>query len=307
MLHESDQLENLLAHFASDPVRGFTLRKLARARADGKRPRLFVDDPVKPAVLLVMEGASLHATGALQALQPAFADLLAGRVQANDGWPTPELAADWAKTGSPRSISFNASSFYSWRAAVLAGFKVPAPQWPDENEFIAFQWTWQGTPRFSGEVRHPCRMVEPGDFELLELIKQGVPYDPQGEYIRECLANGPSFVVELPSGAAVPTRDPSGSASREPYATELAPVAWACTHLTGFMGMLYTPEQHRRKGYARSLWAFQIDAMLARDGIACCHVLDYNTPSMQLMQGLGGTPLLEPVVWRRLEWPEGSL
>jgi hypothetical protein len=70
------------------------------------------------------------------------------------------------------------------------------------------------------------------------------------------------------------------------------------------MGMLYTPPEHRRCGYARSLWAFQIDAMLARDGIACCHVIDSNTPSMQLMHGLGGAQLHEPILWRMLYWPE---
>jgi hypothetical protein len=284
MLYESDQLEPLLARFAGDPVRGFTLRNFARPRPDGSGPaRLLVDNLQDPHVVLALRGAGLCVAGELPALNPAFADLLAGRISGE--WPGAELAADWDEHDGRRGFFFSASSLASWRAARIAGFVPGTAEFEGDNEFVAYQWTWQGVPHFAGEIRHRCRQVPPGNLELFDLIRQGVPYDREGHYVRQCLANGPSFVVETPGDG---------------------PVSWSCTHLNGFMGMLFTPEQHRRKGYARSLWAFQINAMLARDGIACCHVIDYNTPSMLLMQGLGGEMLPEPIVWRMLFWPETS-
>lgn len=286
MLHESTALDTLLDRFSSDLVRGFTIRKFCQPRRDGSGPaRLLVDDLAAPSVLLALRGSTLCVVGDLPALNPAFADLVADRVESAEPWPWASLREDWARhSGGRRGLFFSASSLASWRAARIAGFEKAPAEYDGDNEFIAFQWSWTGAPRHAADVRHACRRVEPGDTSLFELVRQGIPYDPDGGYIRECLANGPSFVVEAGG----------------------LPVSWACTHLGGFMGMLYTPEEHRRHGYARSLWAFQIDAMLAQDDVAACHVIDYNTPSMRLMAGLGGTPLLEPIVWRTLYWPEAE-
>jgi hypothetical protein len=81
------------------------------------------------------------------------------------------------------------------------------------------------------------------------------------------------------------------------------PVCWSCTHLNGTMGMIYTPEQHRRKGYAKSLAALQIDTRLASDGIACAHVVDHNVASMGMMAGFGAERWEEALCWRAVYWP----
>jgi hypothetical protein len=65
------------------------------------------------------------------------------------------------------------------------------------------------------------------------------------------------------------------------------PVCWSATHLSGTMAMIYTPEEHRRKGYAKSLAAFQIDHMLEKDGVACCHIISTNTASNELVKNFG--------------------
>ena len=111
-------------------------------------------------------------------------------------------------------------------------------------------------------------------------MRQAVDYDPSGEYIRRCLREGPSFVCTVGG----------------------EPVCWSCTHINRCMGMIYTPPEHRRHGYARSLAAFQIDRMLKEDGIAHCFVLEWNKASQGLLTKLGASLVPEAVVWRHLGW-----
>ena len=67
--------------------------------------------------------------------------------------------------------------------------------------------------------------------------------------------------------------------------------------------MIYTPPEHRRKGYARSLAAFQIDHMLREYGVACAHVISTNMESASMMEMLGGRRIQETLVWRTVYWP----
>jgi hypothetical protein len=216
--------------------------------------------------------------GAMQHYIAVMDDLLHGRVAQDAGWPDELLQRDWNREGEAQPQLFlNSSPFAVWRAACTAGF-MPHPE--DLGRPVAYLWYYSGGPHLAHEVRHPCREVE--GLELFELMKQGIGYDPEGRYIRLCLEHGPSFVCEIDGG----------------------PVCWSCTHLNGTMGMIYTPEQHRRQGYARSLAAFQIDAMLARHGVAVCHVIDTNVASMGMVSGLGGKCCEEALVWRQIGWPQ---
>jgi RimJ/RimL family protein N-acetyltransferase len=136
----------------------------------------------------------------------------------------------------------------------------------------------EGSPRYGHLINHPCRVVH--GMELFERMRLGIHYDPTGQYIRDCLENGPSFVCEVDG----------------------EPVCWSCTHLNGQPGMIYTPPEHRRHGYARSLAAFQIDHMLKEDGIAHCFVLEWNKASQGLLTKLGASRVPEAMVWRHLGW-----
>jgi hypothetical protein len=238
---------------------------------------VLADDPANPLVLVACSGTSFMFCGELRAFQPLMDDLLNGSVEVEGGWPGAELEINWGEHGQGgRGIFLNTAPYGIWRAGVLAGFE-PSPD--DRAGQVAYQWHWTGAPRFGQLVRHPCRVVH--GQELFELMKLAVHYDPEGNYIRQCLEHGPSFVCEVDG----------------------EPKCWSCTHLNGTMGMIYTPPELRRHGYARSLGAFQLDYTLQRHGFAACHIIDFNTPSMNLVASLGAQIIPEPIVWRVLWWP----
>lgn len=281
MLVQAHDREAAIQALAGDRVRGFTIRNFCRQGEDGAQPIVLVDDQAHPSVLVAHAGANCMIYGAIQRYHAALEDLLQGRVEQDGGWPDERLAQDWshAEEGQAprRYLFFNSSPFTVWRAACTVGF-VPNPE--DQSHPVAFMWHFDGAPRYGHLVQHACRVAQ--GLELLELLKQGIGYDPEGHYITQCLEHGPSFVCEVDG----------------------APVCWSCTHLNGTMGMIYTPEPLRRHGYARSLSAFQIDMMLERDGIACCHVIDTNVASMSMVAGLGAKRWEEALVWRVVTWPE---
>jgi hypothetical protein len=317
MLHESHAAAQFLANSATNIVHTFTIKCFLRNTPAARRLAL-VDSLPSPRVLLLFNGAELMAVGGLAALNNAFIDLFAGNVDAAGGWPGAALAADWEQYGK-RHLFFNSSSLASWRAARSAGFVAGRAAHEEE---LAYQWSWHGAPRFAGLVRHVCRRLE--GLALLEHVRRGVWYGNELGYVADCLLHGPSFVCELAEADYARLEDrlapDAASSNAVPLDAELqrihreagplpclrpgwVPVSWACTHLNGTMGMIYTPPELRRWGFARSLGAFQIDSMLARDGFACCHIVDTNTPSMRLAQQLGGRLLAEPVVWRTVYWP----
>jgi len=278
MLVPAEDREAVLKQLAGDPVRGFCLRNFMKSpREPGLTPELLVDDVQSPRVLIARAGAELMVYGALEHYNPAMKDLLEGRVETNGAWPDEPMRKMWQEWTEGRRFFFLNSTPYSvWRAARLAGFDAH-PE--DLDGPVAYLWYIQGEPRFGHLIKHPCRLGEGN--ELLERLKEGIPYDPEGHYTSQCLKHGPSFVCEVDG----------------------QPACWSCTHLNGTMGMIYTPEQHRRQGYAKSLAAFQIDHMLKRDGIACCHIIDFNTASMMLVKTFGAQRWEEPLVWRLVFWP----
>jgi len=276
MLTQARDREELIARLVGDPVRGFTSRNFCHSGEGGWKPVVLVDDARDPQVLIAHAGANFSIYGAIERYQAVMDDLLNGRVEQEGGWPDERMTHDWKQVDGRRYMFVNASPYVVWRAALDVGFE---PDAEDLRGHVAFMWHVSGAPRFGHLVQHPCRVGH--GRELLELLKQGIGYDREGHYITQCLDHGPSFVCEVDG----------------------VPVCWSSTHMNGTMGMIYTPPELRRHGYARSLAAFQLDHMLARDGLACCHIIDKNVASMSMIRGFGAQRWEEPVVWRNVYWP----
>ncbi|MCC7478956.1 GNAT family N-acetyltransferase [bacterium] len=284
MLKQTHNLELVLSTFASDPAAGFTLRNSCRWRdKDGRAAILLVDDPDKPTMLAAHNDSTfMLRAGSYADYLRLMGHLLRGEVQQDEGWPDPALAAAWKhREGRGPYLFLDSCPVDSFRAGIEAGFVPALPEDSTEPDFTgAHILYWLGRPQLSNHIKHSCRLGR--GMELFELLRQGVGYDPEGGYVRACLNAGPSFVCEV-----------NGE-----------PVSWSCTHLNGSMGMIYTPEKHRRQGYGTSLSAFQIDHMLARDGIAQCHVVETNTASLGMLAGLGARISNDhKVLWRVLRWP----
>lgn len=249
---------------------------LARHADIGMRATSLVDDPAYPRALAVYAGVTFKVFASRDALKRLVADLFAQRIRQQPPWPVDSLQAAWNEAGQP-ILRLNQVRESVWRAFLAGGFELAADRKNTENAYL-FQIT--GAPRFRQMVQHPCRLGR--GIELLELVRQGIDYDESGERTRRSLLLGPSFVCEV----------------------DCQPVCWSATHPGGLMGMIYTPPEHRRKGYARSLAAFQIDHMLKRDGYACALVLEENTPSQELLGRFGAERLAERVGWRTVCWPD---
>lgn len=269
----------------------------------GMSMTLLADNPADPRVLIAHEGARFmfHFVGGAgsrarhpaaaeggvspDALRTAFTfaarDLLTGAVDQPGGWPSAATRAAWDSEGRPY-IFIDTSPLESWQGCVDAGLLAH----PESNDHVADLLWWAGPPRLSRHISHSCRLGR--GQELWDRLRQGIGYDPEGHYIRRVLERMPSYVCEVGG----------------------APVCWSTQHLNGSMGMIYTPEEHRRRGYARSLAAFQIDHNL-RVGTsaigparACCHVVRGNTASETMLRELDGSSADQRIVWRSVHWPE---
>jgi RimJ/RimL family protein N-acetyltransferase len=277
MLTQVCDAERLLDELGLDLVARTILGNFAAWNAsENKPPIALADDPARPRAAVFHGGASVHLIAPEGELPVVLADLLEHRVEQEPPWPDKALRADWEKAGKPH-LDFGLVNRAVWQCALRVGFDDDPEE---EKEDLAQFYYLTGGARLGEWVKHPCRVVERGQ-ELHDLIRQGIDYDKEGEYTRKCLERGPSFVCEVDG----------------------EPVCWSATHTGGMMGMIYTPEKHRRRGYARSLAAFQIDYMLRRDGIACALVLDWNEASKRLLDSFGASRLDQPIGWRTVYWP----
>ncbi|MEP0813664.1 MAG: hypothetical protein HRF49_03240 [bacterium] len=277
---------DVIPRVAGHPAIERSLVSYFTAKHEAGVPIALVDDPQNPRVLFGHLGGWCRLAASDPSVWPSvMEDLFRERVEQSPPWPDPALVHDWENprndgetSNGERGLFLDQAPLPAWEAAIAAGFQATGDE--EDNRNTAHIWAITGEPRFAHLVKHPCRLGK--GHELKELLMQGIHYDEKGEYTARCLDAGPSFVCEVDG----------------------LPVCWSCTHLSGAMGMIYTPEEHRRKGYARSLAAFQIDTMLAMHGIAFCHILDWNTASQELVKGFGAEPNDEPLVWRGVAWPK---
>ncbi|MBA4356031.1 MAG: hypothetical protein C0409_15215, partial [Novosphingobium sp.] len=204
----------------------------------------------------------------------AMADLYAQRIEQDPAWPDAATQAAWDKEGG--GALFHATG--TPLATVLAGFDAGFQPKADEHHTPHYFYYAAGEPRFAQHVAHPIRLGV--GQELHQYLKDGMGYDETGEYTQKCLDQGPSFVIEINGQICCAS----------------------CTHLSGSMGMIYTPPEHRRNGYGRSLAAFQIDYMLRTKGEAFCHVNEQNEASWANLDKIGMPRLPEALTWRTLIW-----
>jgi hypothetical protein len=251
--------------------------------------RMFTNEGSARRAVVVQTGADyfIYARGNKTYAQ-VMRDLYAPNVEPDVAFPDRGMRRYWDKWAKGRPYMHVHGPYGAWKRGLEAGFK---PWWPRRHSAEkrrrkmrrgdARTWYVTGRPRFASRVKHKCRAVEGSD-ELLPLILRGVEYGrPAKDYLRECLLLGPSFVCEVKG----------------------EPVCWAGTHRNGTMGMIYTPPEYRRKGYALSLAAFQIDYMLRRDGTAVAHVLFGNKASENLLLSFGAKHSPGTMTWRTLVWP----
>jgi hypothetical protein len=238
---------------------------------------LLTDDNEAPTLLVLLRGPSVFALARdNNGYKQIAEDLFHERIQCDPPWPSDETKRSWEEESLGKGLWTNSSPLVLWEFMEDAGFEKDLG---DHHHRHAYLWVIEGEPQYADLVLHPCRLGD-GE-ELWEELRQGIGYDPEGEYIKMCLQRGPSFVCEV-NGKKV---------------------CWSNTHLSGTMGMIYTPPEHRRKGYAKSLAAFQIDHMLHEYGVACAHVVSTNIASQGLMMSFNARRICEPLTWRAVYWP----
>lgn len=285
MLTQTDNPLIVLDSFGLEKAAVFTLRRMLAHQDEHHPPAIpLVDDITNPSVLLAHRGGHFMMAGRGDSVWHApMEDLFHERIEQYPAWPDEMLVKDWEEGKSQghkkRGIFFDQAPLAAWKAAVAAGFE-PNPE--DNYEPTANVFYIEGEPRFEHRIdsNHKCRLGV--GYELVDCLRRGIEYDKEGEYVRRCVDNGPSFVCEVDGEK----------------------VCWSCTHLSGSLGMIYTPAEHRKKGYARSLAAFQIDYMLARDGFALCHVIETNIASRTMLKGFGFKMVGTQLVWRAVMWGE---
>jgi len=279
MLVQTHDPEKVIAAVAEEPAHAFILRYwMESLNREAQQPAgfLLTDSPDDPTLLVLQSGAQIFALARrLEGYKRIAEDLLHERIRQTPPWPDEAAAGAWKHWLLGKGLFVNSSPLVLWEFMLAAGFESLG----EEHAHHAYLWVVEGEPRFSRLVKHPCRVGE-GE-ELWDELRRGIHYDPEGEYVRSCVRRGPSFVCEVGGEK----------------------VCWSATHLNGTMAMIYTPPEHRRKGYAKSLAAFQLDYMLREYGLACAHVVSTNIESRNLMESLGARRIHEPCVWRVLYYP----
>jgi GNAT superfamily N-acetyltransferase len=261
---------------SESPAHAYVFRNNCEFRHDNTETSIVLGNRAEnPDLLISHYKGGMMVCGRPETFDAAAEDLLHHRVEQDPPWSIEDMRDSTLEEPGRPGMFCNSTPLKFWEALARAGFEVKA-----DDEVVAYTWFTTGEPRFAELVSHPCRLGQ--GTELHQYVRQGISYDPEGVYTKMCLEHGPSFVCEVDG----------------------EPVCWSATHLNGTMAMIYTPDEHRRKGYARSLAAFQIDYMLRRDGLACCHIISTNTPSNEMIKTFGFKRAGSALVWRMVHWPD---
>jgi GNAT superfamily N-acetyltransferase len=266
------------------PVR-FNLASFARvSHPEIPKPTVLTDSPNNPVAVLLLGNDWATGFSRYDAVwMPVFRSLMMGEGELPRGFPSP---GPWlGGTESMANVESRPYIFLNQAPTAMVAGAIAAGLLPDHDDFTlepaAELWHLDGEPRFAHLVKHPCRTCE--GQELFDTIRAGWPHgDAEGTYVRWCLTAEPSFVCEVDG----------------------APVCASSTHLSRTMGMIFTPEEHRGKGYASSLAAFQADEMLRRYGFATAHIWHDNYPSQALLKKMEFRKFPGYFTWIRLYLPE---
>lgn len=276
MLYQARDYERVLQLATQDAgVRILFAHEMMHRQPDDPPPSLLVDNEDRPQLYILRNKLRWAFVVPPELRAQVMEDLLHQRVEQDPAWPGVMLQQAWAEDpGRPR-FHLTGTPLAVVEAGLGAGFEPN----PEEHHTPHYFYYATGEPRFARHVAHPIRMGV--GQELHSYLKEGMGYDETGEYTQKCLESGPSFVCEVDGQI----------------------VCASCTHLSGSMGMIFTPPEHRRKGYGRSLAAFQIDYMLRTKGEAFCHVNEQNQASWGNLDQIGMPRLPEALTWRTLFWP----
>jgi hypothetical protein len=277
MLHEQYEPFDLTSRWAGRSLPRRVMAQWLRqgAAPEDPQPRWFTDDPARPQVVLRLQGCDCWVNGPAPLVAEALADLRTGRLRGDGPWPDPAAEAEWAKTGR-RELRLGRSPRHALDSARRIGLTDPPEQ--RQPHYQARAWYVAGRPRFAHLVQHPCRVVE-GE-ELLEFMLAG-EHRENVNYQRECLRRGPSFVCEVAG---------------------VGPVCSSFTHLGGPLGGIFTPPEHRGKGYGKSVTALQVDTVLERQGLAVASIRLDNAASYRMLLAVGGRHIRGPLTWSTLLW-----
>ncbi len=276
MLYQAQDYDRALKLASRDDgVRILFQHELTRREPEEPPSTLLVDDEAQPRLFIMRNKLRWSFVVPPELRAAVMEDLLHQRIVQDPPWPDAATQAAWAEEpGRPR-FHLTGTPLAVVEAGLSAGFEPN----PEEHHQPHYFYCATGEPRFAQHVVHPIRLGV--GQELHQYLKEGMGYDETGEYTQKCLDNGPSFVCEVDGQV----------------------VCASCTHLGGSMGMIFTPLEHRRKGYGRSLAAFQLDYMLAWKGEAFCHVNELNQASWANLDKIGMPRLPEALTWRTLFWP----
>ncbi len=268
----------------SNPVRSSLESWAAVAHPDIPPTTVLTDNLLNPNAILLMGIDWLSGWSTFDDIwKSVFINLAMGEGELPDGFPgygawrggsisSPELM-------TTPYIFLNQATPALARGAVEAGF-LPYTE-SVTYEPAAHLWYIKGEPRFSEFVKHHC--VSFSGTELFETIRRGWPHgDKDSSYLKWCLKAGPSFACIVDDEI----------------------VCASSTHLSRTMGMIYTPEEHRGKGFGSSLTAYQTDEMLKLDGIASAHIWHDNYASQTLVKKLGFEQFEGYFGWWRFYFPE---
>jgi GNAT superfamily N-acetyltransferase len=285
MLQQVDAQEALERASYNDGLRLLLKAHLWRL-PDGELPWAYTDNPEQPELIILRHGVRFTILAPPERYPQLATDLLAERIQQSPAWPDAGLAEAWSaepeRENGPRGkrLEMHATGTAFAEAAFAAGFS----RHPGDHHEPHWFYCMAGRSDFTHFVQHACRVCE--GRELFELLRGGIKYDDTGEYLGKCLDAGPSFVCEVTGG--------NGGT---------IPVCFSMTHLSGSMGGIFTPPEHRGHGYGRSMAAFQLSFMLRTRGEAWCHVNTNNPASYRNLDVIGMPRLAEPVTWCTLLWP----
>ena len=276
-----DKTRRVIAAVCRDSAMSHLFANSIKAVAEGEKfASLYADGLESPRIAVLLGKDWMTAYAENESLyKSALECILAGGGDVPPEFPS-RGAWDSRPPGDEHSYVFlNQAPSALARAAVELGFVHTGEN--SELEPAANLWYVEGEPGFAEFVRHECRVFH--GRELFEVIKAGWPHGSEdGRYIKWCLDAGPSFACF--DGGEI--------------------VCASSTHLSGTMGMIYTPEEHRGKGYATSLAAFQTGEMLRLNKIALAHIWHDNYPSQSLVKKLGFKAHAGWFGWWRMRLPE---
>ncbi|MFQ6107553.1 MAG: GNAT family N-acetyltransferase [Thermoplasmata archaeon] len=120
---------------------------------------------------------------------------------------------------------------------------------------------------FVGEVRHEVSALVPEDAETIDQYWN--PGEDTASYVRSRIEDGPAFGIRVDG--------------------EL--VAWDATHLETdeavMLGFLYVKEEHRHRGFAKSMAAKMIGRVFEKGKTPVCHIFTDNEPAIRLTEEMG--------------------